>query len=116
MTFKRTGSALHSLHRFFSVDAIVFCEGGEVLEYTSAVSQSPGTPTLDTFFWSSLVRTLALNKRFHFKSVGAKSITMAIAQEVEALGIVTVSVCMDRDWTPRKTYRFCDIRDSILLV
>lgn len=98
MSLKRTSSALHSLHRFFRVDMIVFCEGGDALSYESAVGNAPGSPTLDTFFWSRLVETLGLNKSFHFKSVGAKSITTEIAQEVQSLGVTTISVCMDSDY------------------
>lgn len=98
MTFRRTNSSLHSLHVFFKVDVVVFCEGGNSLTFSEAILPDPGCSTLDTLYWRSVVNTYNLTKKFHFKSVGGKETILEIADEINRSNIQTISVCMDSDY------------------
>ncbi|PTR07588.1 MULTISPECIES: hypothetical protein [unclassified Novosphingobium] len=98
MTFTRTASALYGIHRFFGVDLVVFCEGGASRSYSDAVKLEIGQSTLDTLYWSSLFGIINLDKSAHFKSIGSKSTINLICQDVERLGINTVTICRDSDY------------------
>lgn len=99
MTLRRTPSALHSLHRFFQVDIVAFCEGGLSVDYNTAISRDHGDQsTLDVMFWQNVVHQLGLNKKYHFKSVGSKQTLKSICDDVQRHGISSISVCLDRDY------------------
>lgn len=98
MSFTRSSSALHGIHRFFGVDIIVYCEGGRSLNYEEAVSAGNTDGTLDTFYWSSLVNEYGIDKKFHFKSVGSKETIKAIAGDIDRLSLRNVTVCRDSDY------------------
>jgi hypothetical protein len=98
MIFRRSMSALHSLHIFFGVDVVVFCEGGPSLSHPEATMTTEGDGTLDTMYWSSLVDTYRLHKSFHFKSVGGKENVDAIARDIARLEIASITVCRDSDY------------------
>lgn len=96
--FTRSSSALYSIHRFFGVDVVVYCEGGPSLSYNDAVKQEVACGTLDTLYWSSVVSSFSINKKFHFKSVGGKVTINAISEEVEKLSLGNITVCRDSDY------------------
>ncbi|WP_409998039.1 DUF4435 domain-containing protein [Bradyrhizobium sp. SZCCHNRI1001] len=98
MTFRRTPSALGSLHRFYGADVVVFCEGGPSLTVTEALYSPPSSITLDIVFWSAVISLLRIGSTFHLKSVGSKTTLTSIALDVEAKGITTVTVCLDSDY------------------
>lgn len=99
MTLRRTPSALHSLHRFFQVDIVAFCEGGLSIDYNAAIARDNGDQsTLDVMFWQNVVHQLGFNKKYHFKSVGSKITLKSICDDVEREGISSISVCLDRDY------------------
>ncbi|BCM21646.1 hypothetical protein [Mesorhizobium sp. J8] len=98
MIFRRSVSALHSLHIFFGVDVVVFCEGGPSLAYREAVVAAGQDGTLDTMYWSSIVSTYGIDKRFHFKSIGGKENIDAISYDISVLNIDTITVCRDSDY------------------
>lgn len=98
MNFTRSQSALHSLHIFFNVDVVVYCEGGRSLSYNEAIETKDSDGTLDAFYWSSVVESYGFSKSFHFKSVGSKTVVNAIAEDVNSLGLSNVTVCRDADY------------------
>lgn len=98
MTFKRSPSALYSLHVFFGVDAIVYCEGGPSLSYQDAIKATNTDGTLDSLYWSSVVELYKVKKKFHFKSAGSKTTLKKILEDVNNNDIDTVIVCMDSDY------------------
>lgn len=98
MTFRRSPSALFSMHIFFRADVIVFCEGGTSLTYEDAFDTVEQNNTLDILYWRSVVDTYETGKIFHFKSVGSKSILNQISDDVEDMGIKTITICRDSDY------------------
>lgn len=110
MTLRRSKSGLQSMHRFVNSDIVVYCEGGRI--------SPPGTnadnigTTLDIYYWSKVVGTFAIDKKFHFKSVGSKSSLRKIAEDADAGGITTISVCIDADYEPYIGFEFNTTRTS----
>lgn len=99
MNFRRTASSLASLHRFYGVDVVAFCEGGISMSAADAlVGSMADNVTLDTLFWSTMVRTLKFVGRYHFKSVGNKETLISIARDIEAIGVTTITICLDSDY------------------
>lgn len=98
MTFTRTASALLSMHRFFGVDLVVFCEGGPSLGYSEALKLQLAGSTLDTLYWSAIFHFLNNGRSAHFKSVGGKETINKICDDVHRLGVNTISVCRDSDY------------------
>lgn len=98
MTLRRTASGLASLHLFFRVDCVVYCEGGEQLSETQIFAGHGDEDTLDAYFWRSIADYLQASRTYHFKSVGNKAMLKTIAHDVDRIGIHSVIVCMDRDY------------------
>ncbi|WP_316201701.1 MULTISPECIES: DUF4435 domain-containing protein [unclassified Bradyrhizobium] len=98
MTLRRTISGLASLHLFFRVDCIVYCEGGEQLSEREIFSGNGDDQTLDVFFWSSISKFLQAKRSYHFKSVGNKAVLKSIAADLDRSKIDSVLVCLDRDY------------------
>lgn len=51
MTFRRTASGLASLHVFFRVDKVAFCEGGPPIDLANALLGNGEETTFDIMFW-----------------------------------------------------------------
>ncbi|WP_288582348.1 hypothetical protein [uncultured Methylobacterium sp.] len=98
MTFRRTASALASMHVFYRADVVVFCEGGQPKSVSDAMSHSASERTLDNIFWSSMLEFTGINKCLHFKSVGSKETLKTISQDVMNSKIKTITVCLDSDY------------------
>jgi hypothetical protein len=98
VTVRRSASSLGSLHLFYKADVVVFCEGGHAGTTDEALSTSTDGLTLDTIFWSTMVRHRTPTATYHFKSVGNKDTLKSIAVDVERKGITTVTVCLDSDY------------------
>jgi hypothetical protein len=98
MSLRRTLGGLASLHLFFRVDCIAFCEGGVSLSEADVLAGSGDEGTLDVFFWRSVSDLLEVKRNYHFKSVGSKAVLKSIAIDVATLGVSTVVVCLDRDY------------------
>ncbi|WP_298240710.1 DUF4435 domain-containing protein [uncultured Bradyrhizobium sp.] len=98
MSFRRTPSGIANLHLFFRVDSIVFCEGGEPLGVTAALSGGGDESTLDCDFWRRTASFLGAKRTYHFKSIGSKSTLKLIAQDATTHSIATAIVCFDRDF------------------
>ena len=98
MIFRRTPSSLGVLHLFYSVDVVVFCEGGPSLFLADAITERGAEDTHDIMYWSLVVEHLQTGRRFHFKSVGSKATLQALSNDVEEKNLDTVTVCLDRDY------------------
>jgi hypothetical protein len=98
MTLRRSSGSLGSLHRFYQADLVIFCEGGPSLTVEEAVATAKTPSTLDTIFWTSVIANLGIVKKCHVKSVGSKPTLVSIADDVEALNIQSVTICLDSDY------------------
>jgi hypothetical protein len=99
MIFKRTSGALFSLHKFFSVDKVIYCEGGdEEIDFQDIQAGRGAEETGDIRYWQEVTRFLGSSIKYKFKSVGSKTVAIAIAREIVAQQISTIVVCLDRDY------------------
>jgi hypothetical protein len=98
MSLRRTMAGLASLHLFFRVDCIAFCEGGDSINEADVLAGLGDEGTLDVSFWKNIADLLNAKRSYHFKSVGSKSTLKSIAADVATLGINTIIVCLDRDY------------------
>jgi len=97
MTLRITINGLKSLHLFYKVDRIVYCEGGESLTIDDVVGGGGTVSTLDILFWSSMLLRDEQKLKVHFKSVGSKETIKSILDDVVRGNIHTIRVCRDRD-------------------
>lgn len=97
MTLRRTASGLASVHLFHGVDVIVYCEGGESLPLQKVVEGGGDDATLDVYFWREVRKCSSSQRKFHFKSIGSKSVLLSIAEDVDKNGYQSVRVAMDSD-------------------
>lgn len=98
MTFRRSPGALHSVHLFFGVDVVVYCEGGRSLPLVDSIGATSSEITLDTIYWRSVVSSYGLPKTFHFKSIGGKENIRQICLDVDRLNLNNITVCKDSDY------------------
>jgi hypothetical protein len=98
MTLRRTVSGLQSMHLFFRVDRVIYCEGGKQLDLQAVISGAGDADTLDTLFWSSIAELYCNDdKKRHYKSVGSKTLLKSMATDIDRYQIKSVVICMDRD-------------------
>lgn len=98
MTLRRTASGLASMHLFFQVDKVVYCEGGSALAIERVLAGDGSDTTHDILFWSRIVAWCGAKKKYHFKSVGGRSTIASIISDIKRLKIATVIACRDRDY------------------
>ena len=98
MSLRRTVGGLASLHLFFRVDCIVYCEGGWPLNEADILAGRGDDGTLDVFFWKSISDLVGAKRNYHFKSVGSKVTLKSIAADVATNALTSVIVCLDRDY------------------
>jgi hypothetical protein len=98
MILRRSASGLASLHLFFSVDVVVYCEGGTPVVEAGIAEGAGEDDTLDALFWRRISQFVGATRRYHFKSVGNKSTLETIARDVGERQISTIIVCLDRDY------------------
>jgi hypothetical protein len=84
-----------------NADIVVYCEG----KATGIVdddnrSEATYRNTADVYYWSKVVSSLGLTKRYHFKSLGSKSSLRKTAEDAVANDITTITVCVDADYEP----------------
>lgn len=115
MNFRRTTSGIGSMHLFFGVDAVVYCEGGGPVAVAALLSGAGEEGTFDIAYWKIICAALAATRRYHFKSVGSKQVLKSIADDVVQANLTAVVVCMDGDFDvlrgrevrdPRVVYTF----------
>jgi len=99
MTLRRTASSLYSHPKFYGADLIVYCEGGAIRDPLDPEAFAASPSTNDESFWQSVISTLDLGRSFHVKSLGSKSTLLSVAADAERLGIRTITVCVDRDYS-----------------
>jgi hypothetical protein len=99
MTFRRTSKSLHSLHLFFSVDFVVFCEGGGT-DLTNLKSKEDNQiSTNDALFWEAAFGySETIKGRKHIKSVGGKSHILSLIEDIKKENVKQIFVCLDRDY------------------
>jgi hypothetical protein len=98
MTLRRTAAGLASLHLFFRVDVVVYCEGGNMLSESTIAEGAGDDDTLDALFWRRISEFLGATRTYHFKSIGNKATLTSIAHDVQHRNITTIVICLDRDY------------------
>jgi hypothetical protein len=98
MSLRRTASGLASLHLFFQADVVVFCEGGISIPEVDVTQGMGEEGTLDCLFWRRIADFIGAKRRYHFKSVGSKSVLRTIAADIRNRDIPTIVICLDRDY------------------
>lgn len=102
MSFRRTSSGLSNQHLFYSVDVVVYVEGGtHTYTYDEVLAGSHEAQSEDIAFWQKIFSTFS-KKKYKFKSVGSKYIVNQIADDVIQNRITNVYVAMDRDFENTK--------------
>ncbi|MGU3493376.1 hypothetical protein ACLBXM_04970 [Xanthobacteraceae bacterium A53D] len=107
-TFRRTRSALFSLHRFYQVDVIVLCEGGMPISLDDAIAGKGTDGTADALFWERMIMPIPNGKQYHFKSIGSRSALISMADDLHTQNIDTITVCVDRDFNFISTPHPCN--------
>jgi len=98
MSFRRTESGLSNLYLFFSVDAVVYLEGGSSI-CRDDVNQGLYTDsTQDIRFWQTIFNIYRPDKEYKFCSVGSKETVKSIATDIMEGRINNVIAAMDRDF------------------
>lgn len=99
MTFTRTPAGLSNLHIFFSVDVVVYVEGGTRTYTFSEVRAGSGDEqSEDVAFWQRIFSTFSPGRTYKFRAVGSKDTVSQIADDIIDHGLTTVYVAMDRDF------------------
>lgn len=98
MTFRRTRSGLSNLYLFFSVDAIVFLEGGRSINREDVDSDKYTKSSSDIRYWQTLFGVYRPDKNYQFRSIGSKENVKSIACDIKAGAITNIIVAMDRDF------------------
>lgn len=92
MRLLRTPDSFYSIHLFYKVDTVVYCEGSIDADEISTEE------TFDVIFWKQIFRTYAnSNKKYYFNSIGGKEHLLAIA-EILPSDQNTIIICMDSDY------------------
>jgi hypothetical protein len=106
MSLRRTSAGLASLHLFFRVDVVVFCEGGQALDPSRVARGDGSDETLDVLFWRRISEFVGAARKYHFKSVGSKTTLLSIARDIRSAGISSILICLDRDfdWHCSRTF------------
>lgn len=98
MSFQRTSSGLSNEYLFFSVDVIVYVEGGTSRNYDEVLAGNYDPQSTDISFWQRIFQLFSPNKKYKFKSVGSKHTLNQIAEQIIQNNSSTVFVAMDRDF------------------
>jgi hypothetical protein len=98
MSLRRSAAGLTSLHLFFKVDVVVYCEGGTDISAADVLAGHGQEETLDVLFWMRVAEFLGATRKYHFKSVGSKLTLKSIAQDIQAGDVASIIVCLDRDF------------------
>ena len=96
--FRRSASSLASLHKFYGVEIVIFCEGGPSRTTSEALSVAADGRTLDSIFWETVLNFNGFTRKYHIKSVGSKSVLVSIANDISKMKMSNISVCVDSDY------------------
>lgn len=97
MSFRRTTKGISNQHLFYSVDYIVFVEGGKGFTKEEVYKGKFDSSSEDINFWKGIFCHYEKSKRFHFRSVGSKSTLVSIIEDIQNNTIKNVFVAIDRD-------------------
>ena len=114
--FNRTSGGLSSVHLFYDVDIIIYCEG---------IDRSDASSTFDEVFWTSVMQLLGV--RCVCKSLGCKDTVLALHSEIVDNGLknTILALDLDYDWFFNKkidhpaviyTYGYSWENDAILMM
>jgi len=98
MSFSRTASGLSNLHLFYSVDLIIFTEGGERSFTIEDVEKGNYNHiSADIKFWKYVLSANNFSKKVQFRAIGSKTICKLICHRIVSGEVKNVAVAMDRD-------------------
>lgn len=96
--FARTDSGLTNLALFYSVDLVVFTEGGSrTLTVDEVMSGEENLAPKDSKFWRMILDKNGVAKPYAVKAIGSKTSVLNIAEKIEAGAVQNVAAAMDRD-------------------
>lgn len=99
MSFLRTPAGLSNLHLFFTVDAVVFVEGGdESFSFEDLLNERFNTQSPDIKFWELLFGIFLPDRKCHYRAVGSKNTLYTVAALMTSGTVKHVILCMDRDY------------------
>ena len=99
MTFRRTNGSFSSLHLFYGVDYVAFCEGGGSVPYGALLQGEAGEHgTADALYWKKRLDCVHAGKRTKVISVGNKSFLNELCEVGRSENFKTVFICMDTDY------------------
>jgi hypothetical protein len=89
MTFQRTNSGIATLHTFYNVDIIIFCEGSK--------SSASDFLSDDELFWQGIGRYLD-DARVKTKCIGSRFDVLEAFDRAKISGATNIAFAIDRDW------------------
>jgi hypothetical protein len=99
VSLRRTKAGLESLHIFYRVDLIAFCEGGQMLSVDLIANGSGDDGTVDALFWSTILEPYRNSgRKLHVKSVGNKPTLLQIYKDIRDRQIDNIIICLDSDY------------------
>lgn len=97
--FTRTNSGLSNLNLFYSVDLVVFTEGGgNSLSENQVLSGIENRAPADIKFWKLVLDKNGLNRSYVLKAIGSKTSVRNIATKIAAGDVTNIAAAMDRDF------------------
>lgn len=109
MTLIRSAGGLKSVHLFYKVDYMVYCEGGTQINADDIETGGGDSNTLDALFWTHVLRANGF-RSVHVKSVGAKAVILRLRERLNTVGECSVLLCADRDYDDE----FAQTEDGII--
>lgn len=98
MSLTRTASGLANEHLFYSVDYVVYVEGGCPRSLADILAGAYDSSSDDVRFWRAIFEIYLPDKRCKFKAVGSKPVLVQLARSLNNAPGQRTLVCMDRDF------------------
>lgn len=110
MKFTRTNNGLSNSALFYSVDYVVYTEGGEKNFTAEQIEQGQYNQlSPDIKFWNMIFRKYNCVKKLKFKAVGSKSCLRHICEKVESKSVAQTIVALDSDMDDFLTNKYNSI-------
>ncbi len=98
MIFRRTIYGLSNEHLFYSVDAIVFVEGGtQNYSLQEIINGAYQSESIDVLFWRKIFSLFLPDRKLQYRAIGGKDTLRSIAGQIKNENLNHVYVAMDRD-------------------
>ncbi len=98
MAFVRTTNGLKNQHLFHNVDCVIFVEGGKSYTKMEIEQGKYDEESIDTIFWSKILKKYKPDTKFKFKAIGSKSAIVQVAEDIIDNNHTTVYVAMDQEF------------------